>query len=113
MGFLQELGHRDARIYKVCFGTNHVKLIDENECCVECGKLWKDGVNYIVLGFNFEDTLLSPSFLLKHMAHWKDKEEWLNKEELHCNLKEIWHGKRFRELSYFWDQNKETLLPAN
>ncbi len=59
-----------------------------------------------------QDTFLNTSFLLKHMAHWNAKEEWFNREELNCNLKEIWHGARFRELSYFWDRNKETLLPA-
>lgn len=62
--------------------------MDENQCCVDCGKQWKDGISYFVLGFNFEDTFLSTEFLLAHMAHWEAKEEWFNQQgELDCNLK--------------------------
>ena len=27
-------------------------------------------------------------------------------------MTELWHGQRFRELSYFWDNSKETLYPV-
>lgn len=40
LGFLRELGYQDARVYKICFGTDHVTLMDKNECCVNCGKQW-------------------------------------------------------------------------
>ena len=45
------------------------------------------------------------------MAHWKCKEEWLNKSGELPSYSKLWHGSRFRELSYFWDPTKETLLP--
>ena len=81
-------------------------------CCAACDKPWKDGITYFVLGFNFEDTFIEPQFLLRHMAHWKAKDEWFNREELECKLKEMWHGAQFRKLSYFWDKHKETMLPC-
>ena len=45
------------------------------------------------------------------MAHWKDKDSWLNCHEswTTCNSSELWHGKRFRELSWFWDPGQITL----
>ncbi len=45
------------------------------------------------------------------MGHWVNREEWLNREELQVSRKELWHGDRFRELSYFWDPDQETQIP--
>ena len=90
LAYLRELGYQDARVYKICFGSDHVKLMENKECCVDCGKQWKDGITYFVLGFNFEDTFLDTQFLLARMAYWKAKEEWFNQQgQLNCNLKEI------------------------
>ena len=85
LGFLRELGYRDARIHKICFGKDHLNLIEEDQCCVGCGKQYKDGISYFVLGFNFEYTFIDTQFLLTHMGHWKTKEEWFNQQgELGC-----------------------------
>ena len=79
--YLKGLGYQDARIYKICFGKDHVTLMEHKECCVDCGKEWKDGVNYYVLGFFFEDIFLNSEFLLRHLEHWKAREEWFNLDE--------------------------------
>jgi len=52
----------------------------------------------------------------KITAHLEEREHWLPPE---CRngwalpaKKEIWDGKRFAELSYFWDPTKEWVLPT-
>lgn len=43
----------------------------------------------------------------KMTAHWEEKDHWLPPESKNGwdfpEKKEIWDGKRFAELSYFWD----------
>ena len=79
---------------------------------VDCGKEWKKGIDYYVLGFCFDDVFVNNEYLVQHMQHWKEKDQWFNQEEATTNRKEIWHGLRFIELSYFWDSTKETSLPS-
>ena len=47
-----------------------------------------------------------------HLAHWEERHEWINVDDLNVPYKEVWHGSRFRELSYFWDEEAETLMPT-
>ena len=47
-----------------------------------------------------------------NMAHWEDRDNWFNKDTPECPRKELWHGQRFLQLSYFFDQNKESPLPV-
>ena len=48
---------------------------------------------------------------MKMMKHWKNKAEWLHCEEP-AFYSEVWHGERFRQLSWFWDPDSEWLLPC-
>ena len=46
------------------------------------------------------------------MDHWHEKEDWLNKPlNFETIQSELWHGQRFREMSWFWDPTNEYLLP--
>lgn len=47
------------------------------------------------------------------MAHWNDREQWLNKPDdyEHPGQTELWHGGRFRELSWFWNPEETYVLP--
>ena len=87
-------------------------MMEHQECCVDCGKEWKDGVDYYVLGFCFEDIFIDNEYLLHHMAHWKEKDQQLSQDGATTNCKEIWHGLHFKEFSYFWDRTKEATLPS-
>ena len=51
-----------------------------------------------------------PSVVADQLQHWANKDEWLG--DVQRSYKEIWHGSRFKELSYFWDPNIETVLPV-
>ena len=52
----------------------------------------------------------------KMTAHWDEKDHWLPPESKigwgFPAKKEIWDGKRFAELSYFWDPTQEWTLPV-
>ena len=49
-------------------------------------------------------------------AHWLEKEHWLppgRQEDCGWPLKkEFWDGTEFAKLSYFWDPDKEWILPV-
>ena len=47
------------------------------------------------------------------MGHWNDKDDWFNRplSYRHPSSSELWHGERYRQLSWFWDPDQEFLLP--
>lgn len=110
--FLKRLGYQNPRMYKVCCGENHVRLLEEQQNCPECNNEWAGCVSYYILGIKFEDIFVNGEFLKRHLAHWEDRESWFLQERVKVPKKETWHGQRFADLSYFWDSNSSTLLPA-
>ena len=49
-------------------------------------------------------------------AYWLQKERWLHSTNATPNvypLSEIWDGKKFAELSWFWNPEKQWLLPVH
>lgn len=117
LSLLQSLGYKDAKHFKVCVqsSTHHFLLEDKKQhpCCPVCSKPWEECVDYYVLGLQFCNWFSTNQQCEMLMAHWHSRSEWLNKPidyEPH-SYSELWHGSRFRELSYFWDRDQETLLP--
>ena len=112
--FLKSLGYVEPRHYKVCAARDHSYLLKlgENECKV-CHKQAADCVDYYVLGLNFRDWFLTTNQCDRLMAHWTERDHWLNKDEdyQHPGQSELWHGERFRSLSWFWDSDKHYILP--
>ena len=104
MCFLKSLGYIEPRHYKVCAACNHSYLLSENECKV-CHKQAADYVDYYVLGLQFRDWFLTTNQCDRLMAHWTDRDQWLNKDEdyQHPGQTKLWHGDRFRNLSWFGD----------
>ena len=48
----------------------------------------------------------------KMTGHWRQKSHWLkDNDEPHFPIKEVWDGTRFSELQWFWNPDKEWLLP--
>jgi len=78
-----------------------------------CGCAWSDCIDYYVVGLNFQDWFLTESSCEALLAHWEDRDTWLNVplDYDHPEKSELWHGKRFQELSYFWNPDETTLLP--
>ena len=109
---LEELGYKPAEKHKICMDDDHVTLV-KNDPCPNCRRNPLECEDYYVLGLNnFVENIFASSEAIKdHTIHWKNRHEWLNKEHLDVPRKELWHGERFRELSYFWDPAQVTQLP--
>ena len=45
-------------------------------------------------------------------AHWEQRDHWLNGENERDSFSEIWDGKKFSELKWFWDREEYWLLPV-
>ena len=111
--FIKDIGYENCKCLKVCFGEDHVNLLKEpNQICPNCGKNWRDCVNYYILGLKLSNIFLDMKVLNDHLQHWRSREEWFNLPSPAVPRKEIWHGERFMELSNFWDEGKATILPA-
>lgn len=96
--FLKNLGYKDPTAYKVCIKSNHVTLVEDVNC-PDCGTSRSTCTDYFVLGLQLEHYFLNESVILDHLEHWASKEEWIGEAQM--KYKEIWHGKCFKELSYF------------
>ena len=109
---LKDLGYEPVKALKICINEDHVTLVKE-DCCPNCQRITSACKDYYILGLNnvIESIFASSESIKKHMAHWINREDWLNIEHLQVPRKELWHGERFRELSYFWDPEQETQLP--
>ena len=112
--YLKSLGYKDPKHYKVCVSTNHSRLLKAEEVsCPICSKTSAECLDYYVLGLNFKDWFLTGEQCERLMAHWDEREHWLDKDPsyVHPGMTELWHGERFRELSWFWNPQKEYTLP--
>ena len=47
----------------------------------------------------------------KMLAHWVNREAWIGGIGPNFELCEVWDGSRFNELSWFWNPDKEWVLP--
>ena len=65
-----------------------------------------------VIGIRPEAIFLNKHNIITHLAHWKHQDEWFRQDSIAVPYKELWHGNRFRELSYFFDEYNEYLLPS-
>ena len=113
---MKQLGYANPRHLKICAARDHSFLLksnEENPVCGICGKRWHDCIDYYCLGLNFQDWCATEERCHKLMSHWDARQEWFDKPdgfkpEL---LPELGHGQRFRQLSSFWNNTEEYLLP--
>lgn len=110
--FLKTLGYQEPRHYKICCGDDHIRLLDYGTPCPECDKDWLKCIDYYVLGVHLEDIFLDSDTTEAHLAHWKERVAWFGGKPHGIKYKEIWHGERFSDLSFFWDTETNTLLPT-
>lgn len=57
------------------------------------------------------DCTFKTGFVTLWTADARHKDEWLSTTSKSVIFAELWHGKRWQNLSYFWDPSVETLLP--
>lgn len=114
LSYLKKLGYKESYYFKVCCSPDHTRLLENETDCTVCGKSFDDCLNYYVLGIQLQNYFLNDTVIKDHLEHWEHKDEWLNIDDDDDGIKykETWHGQHFRKLSYFWDKNVESLLPA-
>lgn len=113
---MKTLGYCNPQHYKVCASQDHSFLLTDKATypkCPKCDKPWCECIDYYCLGLNFRDWFLTEEYCQQLMAHWRDRDEWLSgtAEHTHVAQTELWHGDRFKELSWFWNPEKEYTLP--
>lgn len=106
------LGYQSPKHYKVCLRQDHSHLLcSKGDCCPFCGNVWDEAIDYFVLGFMVNNWFTTEERCDTLMAHWQERESWVDGNDTSMKT-ELWHGNRFQQLSWFWDFNKETLLPG-
>lgn len=116
---LHSVGYKDAKKYMICLDEVrrcHFGLMSsEHELCPHCNKETIPQY-YLGLGPKINLWVSYPTFCNKILTQWFDKDHWLrqeNQEDLGFHSKnEIWDGKRFSELQWFWNPEEEWQLPA-
>ena len=117
---LHRVGYIDAKKYFICFDESHRChygiMSSENEMCHHCHQKGSITFYYLGLGPKINLWTSDPEMCKKMLSHWQEKEHWLEQENsegwgFQCK-KEIWDGKRFAELQWFWNPEKEWELPT-
>ena len=113
---LKTLGYNEPRWHKVCIKEDHSFLLKStSETCAFCHAAWDDCIDYFVLGLCIDDWFTTHEKCESLMSHWEDHDSWLGKKiDDNPNISgssKLWHGERFKSLSWFWDPQSTTLLP--
>ncbi|XP_031549912.1 uncharacterized protein LOC116287378 [Actinia tenebrosa] len=112
---LQNYGYKDPKELYICLDDSHYTLwdvmTDPSSECRYCGK--RGSIKYYYLGLSDKIVLWcqNTEMCRKMMAHWDNKDSWIEGTGSNFPLKEIWDGSRFNELSWFWDPNITFMLP--
>ena len=118
--YLEKIGYNDAKLYWICLNASHPCnysiLKSKEEKCQRCGEFPTIPYYYLSIIDKVTRWCSSPLMCKKMTAHWEQREHWLPPE---CRdgwgfpeKREIWDGKRFAELAYFWDPTREWILPT-
>jgi len=125
---LKEEGYQDAREYFICFchcethsanSSTKIKytgkyslMANKDDKCTNCGR--KGNITYYYLGLKskVKNWFRDETTLKNMLAHWDERDHWLGRQEPWPVKKEIWDGKRWVELQWFWDPNKTWVVPC-
>ena len=115
MKLLKILGYNEPQWFRVCIKQDHSYLLSSSdELCAFCQATWNDCIDYFVLGLGIDDWFTTDEKCHHLMSHWEDRESWLGTDaDTDTSLSELWHGERFKSLSWFWDPQQTTLLPGS
>lgn len=113
---LKNCGYKAPRELYVCLDESHYAQWDvmekADETCRHCGKAGKIKYYYLGISDKVELWCANRDMCKKMMAHWREKDHWIEGEGANFTLKEIWDGERFNELSWFWKPDSEWMLPV-
>lgn len=96
----------------LCTVGCHDVMEKADEMCRHCGKAGKIKYYYLGISDKVELWCANRDMCKKMMAHWREKDHWIEGEGANFTLKEIWDGERFNELSWFWKPDSEWMFPV-
>ena len=83
-----------------------------NDVCNHCGKRGYLKYYYLGLKAKVKNWFQDPEMCRKMLSHWNEREHWLGRTDSYDNKRELWDGKRWVELQWFWDPNSTWVLPT-
>lgn len=117
---LKKVGYEDAKQYFICLDGSHRCLYglmkSRTQPCPHCGK--EGTIPYYYIGLNSKLKLWckDPEMCRKMTCHMKEKDHWFyenSSEDWGWEIKkELWDGKRFSQLSWFWNPDESWTLPV-
>ena len=117
---LEEIGFNNPKLYFICLNSDHPCVFglmeSKRDLCPHCGNPGNIPYYYLSVLDKVKRWFSSQKMCEKISAHWKEKEHWLSEENRenwgYPLKKEIWDGKQFARLQYFWNPNSEWILPV-
>lgn len=114
------IGFKRPKLYYICLDSSHpclyALLKTQTDVCPHCGKQGTIPYYYLSVQDKVKRWFASEEMSEKITAHWKEREHWLppeRQENWGWHLKkEFWDGTHVAKLSYFWDPDKEWMLPT-
>ena len=106
------------KLFYICLHEDHpchYDILDtDTAACRHCGRPGSVKYYYLSLISKVKAWAQQKTMCEKMLAHWKERSHWLQCDGdepvigswgYPCK-KEVWDGARFKELSYFWNQEK-------
>ena len=118
IAMIEKLGYRGPEDYYICLNNSHPScysvLSSSKASCKYCGNPASSCIKYCYLPLRnkIKQWCSSATFCQKMTAHLKEKDHWINEQNICDVKKELWDGSRFSELSWFWDPLSEWTLPV-
>ena len=128
---LLECGHSEAKQYFVCYCYKEKEYVrngkklkkkvysgtwdlmdHKDQLCRHCQSKGEITFYYLGLGTKVTNWFKNKEMCQKMLSHWMEREHWLNKENAYPVKKELWDGKRWHALKWFWDPECGWMLPT-
>jgi len=113
---LKEFDYKGPKEYFICLDESHPchwDLMDSpTSTCRHCGKPGSIKYYYLGLSDKIRTWFSDVSMCSKMLAHWVNRDDWINRAGSNSVLKEVWDGMRFSELAWFWNPDAEWMLPC-
>ena len=113
---LKEFDYKGPKEYFICLHESHPchwDLMDSSmSTCKHCGRHGSIKYYYLGLSEKIRTWFSDVNMCRKMLAHWMNRDHWISGTGSNSELKEVWGGSRFSELSWFWDPTSKWMLPC-
>ena len=113
---LKDYGYKEPITYFYCLNDVHPFLWSlmkiSSDLCQHCQKPGLIQYHYLKLADKVQRWCSNADFCSKMTSHWLYKDKWMQGPGSNDTYDEIWDGNRFSELSWFWDREKQWMLPV-